>query len=1293
MDYGMKVTTLLPLLFSISSAQLINVALNKPVIRSFSPNVNQSYDLVTTDPGTGPSLGWESVRFLPNPDHSMYPEFLTIDLYQNFALQSITFLPPSSLPDSAYPSWPVRFTVTVSSFGEMPTTVVNITPSNALYPNSDDTGVTYPFVNQICGQFVTVSVSQTNGTASSVLVVEGGSFLQGQGDTAIYWVLINGTVKYHVTVCSPCATVNACSNFTVVPMNYIDNLTDGGNFSCSMLPSIPGPYTYPVQMGRILVYANASSSNSSDGTCVVSPPQAWIPYPPSSFLPPGPVALLVEKMTNPLAINTPTPMFNWTLPSAAYPWPRGCYATSFHIMVSTSNTFTPSSTVLWDENVSLPSPFPSNASLAFSPSFPTGFGIRYNGTVPLLSTQRFYWKVQMNLAFFNSSTNGTQTLITDWSNGNNLDQTDMFGIGVLSSTDWDAVGAEWIGTGFNASHAAVYMRSDIHLSSPVNATIDYATLYVSGLGYYQAFIDGVRVGDYELTPGWTQYNMETHYVAHDITSFFTNSLSKSQTPYPDASFSTDTHTVAIILGDGWYSLAADPWVHHLERAVYVSVPKLLMYGYIQYTDGSNFTFVSTSMVSSVVNWTWAKDGGDITRCWVPAEDIDANKALPSEWMEPDYASSVGSFVPVVTVPGPTTNSLISQRELFTKQKELYRPQYMYQTVQYNPSTMLNETVYVYSFGREIQGWLIINATNAGNNSTLSILLCGSMYGNCNEQSTNVDTGGPHLSYWTLASSVSSVQTYEPHFMYVAIQTAVIRIINGSLTQDLTLDNVAVRQVAFALSRTASFTSSDMLHSYLHESLLRTAENYGASGCPNDPTREFKCWTQDIQSFSEPMLYTYNQQSSTLYFQWLSDMMNTCSPTTKECAEVAPGPVLDDGYNGAYWGGMMVWGAWQLYYFQGDVDILTNFYPSMKGYVQWLNNTAFPNNYDVEVGLGDWISTIDSCRTNSSWINTPALFYYSEIIAAVANIFGYTADAVTFTALSEMVRTTYNDRYLNPLNGVYADGYQCNQVQPLWYQMPDPPVTVNVTQALMTQFIVNDNSQITSGFVTQNTWVKTLGDIATGHGHAAMNLQMEGIPSMYSLSAGTDHDLFKEEWDGTGAEMPSLGGSLSLWSYRVLCGLRPHTADEGLPYLVSSSSNPPVQGMEIVPGWGHFVYNPAAPINNVNQTFVTNNSTSVTQLHYAACNVSTPRGEILVNWRRYNSTTGTFGTYVEILVPPGATAMVLLPAASVEQITENGIFPNTPVTNAIGVTYLPLLSNVEKNIVALGIVSGHYWFIM
>ena len=1262
--------------FTITTAQ-INSALNKPVIRSFSPNNDNNFSTVTTDPSIGPSIGWQSARFLDIPDHTLFPEFLQIDLLDNYNLSSIAFLPPSysSSSSSSYPTWPIAFTVSVSSLGEIPTTVVNITPSNAIFPDNTGNPVIYPFTSatSTCGRFVTISISQTNGTSSSIPLVAGGSFVQGQGDTAIYWVYTNGTIKYHATVCTPCATVNACSNFTVVPMNYINNLTNGSNFTCSMLPSIQGPMSYPVQMGRIAVYANTTST---DAMCTVPAPD----WPPSSPLspastPPGPISLSVEKMTNPLAISTNIPMFNWTLvPSTIYPWPRGIYATSFHIMMSTTDTF--SSNIIWDETVQVPLPPSVYPYLSFTPSFPNGFGIRYNGTIPLLPTQRFYWKVMMTLNYYNTTTNTTETLTTDWSNAN--DSSSMFGIGLLSFNDWKVAGAEWIGTGLpNATHAAVYMRNDIIIPSPT-ASIDYATLFISGLGYFQAFIDGTRVGEYELTPGWTQYNMETHYIAYDITDLVNQK----------------EHAISIILGDGWYALSEDPWVHHLERAVYVSVPKLLLYGYIQYTDGTNFTFVS----SSTTNWTWAKDGGDITRCWVPAEDIDANKALPSAWMLPGYTST--SFIPVASVSAPTTNSLVSPRELPTIKMELHSPQMMYKTIQYNSNTQLNETVYVYNFGREIQGWININAITGSNtvNTTLSILLCGSMYGYCTESSTNVDTGGPHVSYWILSSSLppSTVQTYEPHFMYVAIQTAVIRVINGSLANDLTLADVSARHVAFALTRTGSMALSDPLHSYLHESLLRTAEHYGASGCPNDPTREFKCWTQDIETFAEPMLYTYNSQSSTLYFQWLVDMMDTCSNTTKECPEVSPGPVLDDGYNGAYWGGMIVWGPWQLYYFQGDIDILTTFYPSMKGYVQWLNNTAFPNNYDVEVGLGDWVSTIAECRTNSSWINTPALFYYSRIVAATANLLGYTADASAFTALSEIVQTNYNNRYLNRTTGVYAAGYQCNQVQPLWYQMaPTPAVATLVTEALINQFVMNDNSLITSGFVTQNTWVKTLGDLVTGNGHAAINFQQDGVPSMYSLSAGTDHDLFKEEWDGSGAEMPSLGGSLGLWSYRILCGLRPHAADEGLTHLSSISSSSPINGMEIVPGWGHFLYNPAAPINNVlMNSSIMNNNTSISQLHYASCNVTTPRGEVIASWRRYNNTASSIiQSYIELLVPSGTTATVFLPANSINQITENGIIPNTPASQAIGVTYLPSLSNEQTNVIALGLVSGHYWFIM
>jgi hypothetical protein len=854
----------------------------------------------------------------------------------------------------------------------------------------------------------------------------------------------------------------------------------------------------------------------------------------------------------------------------------------------------------------------------------------------------------------------------------------------------------WLGTGEGA-HRAVYLRSALAL--PAGAAVKGAVATFSGLGYGELLVGGEKVNDFLLSPGWTQYNKRTAYVTADVTSLLTTN--GSATP------------LAVVLGDGWYALSADPWVHHLERAVYVSEKKFLLDVTVTFADGSRQTYGSGGSGGAEGQQPWVWSFGAITRAWIGAENIDLTQALPEGWAAgPPPAvgspSPAGVWSAAAVVVGPPEQFpgalLVAQVEAPTRALEevpwqthavqaagsqhyvaggqfwlasvmVYwvsgAPNAPTEKYMLNPSAcrpcpevdacgsavhvpqsaldalptaptnftcaMLpthNVTAHVFTFGREFQGFARL-AASGGAGANASILICGSRDGACTAATAPNELGGPDESWLTLAGGAGA---WQPRFMYASVHTVVVR--HGGGVDPASLALVGVR-VAMDAQLQANFSCSDGVFEWLHHAVERTQANY-ITGFPNDPTREKKGWTQDIMTMGPAALFLH-ASAARMYTRWVADILDNQAPTG-ELPEVAPGPVLNDGYNGAWWGGMGVWGSSLLADFTGDEGLLTGNYPALRAYVTYLNATATPPFFDVNWGLGDWLSLVPACAHGASTINTPALALYAGLVARAAAALGLADDARLFASLSAAVAAAYGAQYVRA-NGVVADGFQCTQALALgvFQEFLPPGGARAAVEAALLSRVAADNFTLTTGFVTFTRMLEVLADIAPSAGHAILTQRAPGALGPWSNTAGSSNDLCKEQWDGGDAEMPSLCGPLALWSFSSLLGVRPPRAPAG---SASSADFPPSSA----PGFSRVAVKPNVHLGG---------------MRWARGAVALPRGRLAVAWYWAPPRNATAPARVRLFldVPAGVEATVHLPTLAAT-VTESGV----PAAGAPGVTF-------------------------
>ena len=234
--------------------------------------------------------------------------------------------------------------------------------------------------------------------------------------------------------------------------------------------------------------------------------------------------------------------------------------------------------------------------------------IEYEG-LPMQSCEEYYWRVRVQ----------TNHGMSSWS------AIQRFSTGMLHAEDWHA---KWIGenamsnsgesqTELHTRLAARYLRKDFQASSH----IDRATLYISGLGYYQAFLNGKSVSEDLLTPSITFYSETVYYNTYDVTDLLQEG----------------DNALGVILGNGRYF-----WVRGSGMEGF-GLPRLLAQLEIEYTDGSK------KIIASDETWKVTSKGPIVANNEFDGEEYDMKKELPG-WNLGGYDDSTWKNVDIMSVP-------------------------------------------------------------------------------------------------------------------------------------------------------------------------------------------------------------------------------------------------------------------------------------------------------------------------------------------------------------------------------------------------------------------------------------------------------------------------------------------------------------------------------------------------------------------------------------------------------------------------------------------------------------------
>jgi alpha-L-rhamnosidase len=664
-------------------------------------------------------------------------------------------------------------------------------------------------------------------------------------------------------------------------------------------------------------------------------------------------SLKIEHLTNPLGLDVEKPRFSWVYENPS----RGAAQSAYRIIVAENPGDLENDTgSLWDTGKVMSS---------------NTLNIVYEGD-SLESGQKYFWKLQV------WDRDGAPS---SWS------KIQSFQMGLLHPDDWQA---KWI-TVQDSTISSPLLRNEVVIEKEIKS----ATAFVTGVGYYEFYLNGEKVGDHVLDPGLTDFRDRILYETYDVT----NHLREGK------------NAIGFWLGNGAFRLKAEDgrwtWYGMNNR---FGTPMGIAQLHLLYKDGSEEMIISDD--------SWRSSASPITYNNVyGGEDYDGR--LEQEgWSSTGFDDSAWEPVKVVEQPDVIMDS------------QLMPPIRVVETLEPRVETNPEPGVFLYDLKQNIPGWWRI--TVSGESGT-EIKIRGAetlnndLFPNPLEDGDSLSSDKQyHADVWTTyILNGNNVEIYEPRFFYTGFRYIEVQIDKPNAIESLEVEG---RVVHSDLHRTSSFNSSNMLLNQICEATI-WSQRGNLHGYPEDcPHREKGGYNGDGQVIAETSIHDFDMHA--LYVKWLNDMKdsqyeNGRIPNTS--------PLMLGGVGGGVaWGSAYILLPWWMYQYYEDTRLLQEHYASMKDYMTYLENLA--SEYDEDPGeefiinefggywdsLGEWEAP-NHDRTGPVNPLTNTYYWYLNALtfADIASVLERDDDRETYLALADSIKIAFNEKFFLPNENLYG----------------------------------------------------------------------------------------------------------------------------------------------------------------------------------------------------------------------------------------------------------------------------------
>jgi alpha-L-rhamnosidase len=664
--------------------------------------------------------------------------------------------------------------------------------------------------------------------------------------------------------------------------------------------------------------------------------------------------------------------------------------------------------------------------------------------------------------------------------------------GLLETTDWTASFVSPAGIG------------DLHMPAPalcgsieVPAKVRSARLYATAHGVYVATLNGRRVGDLVLAPGWTSYPHRLRYQTYDVTDLV----------------SQGDNVLEMVLGNGWYRGRLG---FNGERALYGERLALLAQLEITTEDGR------VHVLATDDSWT-ARESDVLVDDLYNGQRTDLRRRR-AQWrpevagvevLDEDLSRLVAPDGPPVRVTG-----VQPAREVWT-----------------SPSGRA-----LVDFGQNVVGWVRLRVRSLGDGDEVVV-----------RHAEVLQDGELHTPPLRSAEATDSYvlpgpgeAVLEPSLTFHGFRYAEVSGVTGLRAQD-----IEAVVIGSDLRRTGWFASSDELLDRFHENVVWALRGNFVDIPMDCPQRDERLgWTGDIQVFAPAAAFLFD--TAGFLGSWLADLAAEQQPDGT-VPYIVPDVLGTPAPAAAAWGDAATFVPWLLYQRTGDRGLLARQLPSMRAWVDKVSELAGPARlWTGGFQFGDWLDPTappedpHRAQADPDVIATAHFARSAQVVADAARALGRDDEAEHYAALAAEVRDAFARAYVTSAGRLISDAQTVYALAIEWALLPTSAQREEAGRRLA-DLVRASGFRIGTGFV--GTPLVTDALSSTGHVDVAYRLLLQtGCPSwLYPVTMGAT--TVWERWDSMLPDgrinsdgMTSFNhyalGAVADWLHRRVAGLAP-----------------------------------------------------------------------------------------------------------------------------------------------------------
>jgi hypothetical protein len=793
--------------------------------------------------------------------------------------------------------------------------------------------------------------------------------------------------------------------------------------------------------------------------------------------------LTCEQEENPVGIDMLRPCFSWK----TYSEERGFIQSAYQILVSDApETLARDNGNVWNSGKVVS---PQSVLTPFA-----GKGLK--------SFAVYYWKVR---------TWDKKDRQSEWS------AVQTFTMGLTEAKDWSKAG--WIALEKDSQEGytvpgrldfkniretmgersiGFYKLPQLRKSFILQKKVKRAIACVAGLGHFDLFLNGNKVGNHFLDAGWTMYDKQALYAVFDLT----------------ASLQTGENALGVMLGNGFYNI---PLERYLKLIISYGAPKMKLILHIEYADGTSGEIVSDA------SWK-ATESPIVFSSIYGGEDYDAT-LFQEGWTKPGFSDALWNKAVLTDYPG----TLSVQRATPLVFHSEIPPVRLYRN---------SKGRWIYDLGQNFSGIIHVSLKSEKSGTILfhpaELLKDDSTF-------TQRASGGPFYFSYT-AKGGGQIEHWQPRFTYYGFRYVEVEgaVPAGRDNPDHLpeIESLTGLHTCNSADEAGSFTCSKPMFNQIHSLIDWALRSNMASVLTDCPHREKLGWLEQAHLMQYSLQYRYNM--SRLYAKIMEDMRASqlssgCIPT------IAPEYVrFANGFEDTpEWGSSFIICPWYIYQWYGDSRLLEEYYPAMQRYLDYLGTRA--DSHIVAYGLGDWFDIGPKrpgyAQLTANGVTATAIYYYNTtIMQQAASMLGRPADAVRYGELAGNIKKAFNRTFYDAASGKIERNSQTANAIALYTGLVPDEHRAAILQNLIDDIRGRGNA-LTAGDVGYRYVLRALEDGGRPDVIFDMNSRYDVPGYGWQLSHGAT--ALTESWQAYGfvSNNHFMLGHLMEWLYGGLGGIR------------------------------------------------------------------------------------------------------------------------------------------------------------